>query len=69
MAEYRIRHTVTDSEGETQSFDNEQEALIWWGNYAKEHPRETSAAGETVLERWEGEDKWTEVVSHKAEDV
>ena len=65
MAEYRIRHTDTDLEGEAGTFDNDREAVAWWFDYAHQHP--AVQAWEIVLERDDGGRRWASVSTHVAD--
>jgi hypothetical protein len=52
MAEYRIRHTAQDVEGETRAFVSDRDAKEWWTDYSLHHLRRQSLG--LVLERQAG---------------
>jgi hypothetical protein len=62
MAVYRIRHTDTDLEGVVGTFENDQEAVAWWFDYAHAHP--AVQVWEIVLERDDGGKRWASVPTH-----
>jgi hypothetical protein len=59
MADYRVRHRVADEEGQTRTFETEDEAVAWWSISAREQPG--VQAREIVLERQESDGEWIEV--------